>query len=61
LAWRCGEYREAERLIGAALAGTPPETIAEELRDLLLQVYFEKTPRQKRRSLSVPPRPGQEN
>jgi hypothetical protein len=61
LAWQCGEYREAERLISTALSGTPPETIAEELRDLLLQVYFEQSPRTKRRSLSVPRRPAQEN
>ncbi len=57
LAWQCGEYREAERLITTALSGTPPETIAEELRDLLLQVYFEQSPRNKRRSLSGPPHP----
>jgi hypothetical protein len=57
LAWRCGEYREAERLIATALSGTPPEMMAEELRDLLLQVYFEQSPRKKRRSLSAPPRP----
>jgi hypothetical protein len=43
-----------------ALSGTPPETIAEELRDLLLQVYFEQSPRKKRRPLSTPPRPGQQ-
>jgi hypothetical protein len=55
LAWQCGEYREAERLISTALSGSPPETIAEELRDLLLQVYFEQSPRKKRRSLTAPP------
>jgi hypothetical protein len=60
LAWQCGEYREAERLITAALSGTPPETVAEELRDLLLLVYFEQAPRKKRRTLSAPPRPAQE-
>jgi tetratricopeptide (TPR) repeat protein len=59
LALQCGEYREAERLITTALSGTPPETIAEELRDLLLRVYFEQSPRNKRRSLSPPPRPTQ--
>jgi hypothetical protein len=58
LAWQCGEYREAERLITTALSGTPPETTAEELRDLLLQVYFEQSPRKKRRPLSATPRPG---
>lgn len=61
LAWQCGEYREAERLITTALSGTPPETIAEELRDLLLQVYFDQSPRKKRRSLSASPRPAQES
>jgi hypothetical protein len=34
LAVECGEAREAERLIAVALAGNPPEEIAEELRDL---------------------------
>lgn len=38
----CGEFREAERLIAAALAGNPPEEIGEELRDLLEQVYFRR-------------------
>jgi hypothetical protein len=61
LAWQCGEYREAERLITTALSGTPPETVAEELRDLLLQVYFEQSPRTKRRPLSAPPRPAQQS
>jgi len=55
LAWQCGEYREAERLITTALSGAPPEVIADELRDLLLRVYFEQSPRKKRRSLSAPP------
>ena len=32
--------REAERLISAALAGTPPDEIANELRDILEDVYF---------------------
>jgi hypothetical protein len=40
LALECGALREAERLIAVALAGDPPEEIAEELRDLLEQVYF---------------------
>jgi hypothetical protein len=40
LALQCGALREAERLIAAALSGDPPEEIAEELRDLLEQVYF---------------------
>jgi hypothetical protein len=60
-AWQCGEDREAERLITKALSGTPPETIAEELRDLFLQVYFEQSPRKKRRPLSAPSPPAQES
>lgn len=40
LALDCGQYREAERIIAAALAGEPPVEIATELRDLLEQVYF---------------------
>jgi tetratricopeptide (TPR) repeat protein len=39
LALDCGEFREAERLIGRALAGNPPAQIAQELRDLLKRVY----------------------
>jgi hypothetical protein len=39
LAAECGEWREAERLIAVALSGNPPVEIAEELRDLLEQVY----------------------
>lgn len=42
LAVDCGEYREAERLIASALFGNPPHEIAEELRDLLEQVYFQR-------------------
>src|SRR5437879_4115272 len=40
LALECGALRDAERLIAAALSGDPPLEIAEELRDLLEQVYF---------------------
>jgi hypothetical protein len=40
LALECGALREAERLIAVALSGNPPDEIAEELRDLLEQVYF---------------------
>lgn len=42
LAIDCGEYREAERLIAVAISGSPPSGIAEELRDLLQQVYFHR-------------------
>ncbi len=42
LALECGEIREAERLISLALSGNPPEQIANELRDLLEQVYFSR-------------------
>jgi hypothetical protein len=40
LALECDEIREAEILISTALSGSPPEEIADELRDLLEQVYF---------------------
>jgi hypothetical protein len=52
LALECGKYREAERLIAVALAGSPPEEIAEELRDLLEQVYFDHPASGRRRSLA---------
>ncbi len=42
LALQCSETAQAERLIATALSGTPPAEIAEELRDLLEQVYFER-------------------
>ena len=42
LALECDETREAERLIGRALSGNPPDEIAEELRDLLEDVYFRR-------------------
>ena len=42
LALECSEVREAERLIGRALSGSPPDEIAEELRDLLEDVYFHR-------------------
>jgi hypothetical protein len=40
LALECNELREAERLIGRALAGNPPDDIANELRDLLLDEVY---------------------
>jgi hypothetical protein len=52
LALECGDYREAERLIAVALSGEPPDEIAEELRDLLEQVYFDGPVRGRRRPLS---------
>jgi hypothetical protein len=39
LAIECGELREAERLIARALAGNPPDEIADELRELWQTVY----------------------
>jgi hypothetical protein len=42
LALECNEVRAAEQLIAVALAGDPPEEIAEELRDLLERVYFQR-------------------
>jgi hypothetical protein len=40
LAIECAQLREAERLIGRALAGNPPADIADELRDLLLDAVY---------------------
>ncbi len=42
LALDCNLTAEAEKLICAALAGDPPGEIAEELRDLLGQVHFQR-------------------
>jgi len=42
LALDCNLLLDAERLICTALMGSPPEEIAEELRDLLEQVYFRR-------------------
>jgi len=42
LALDCNEPRLAEKLIGKALAQEPPPEVAEELRDLLEQVYFRR-------------------
>lgn len=42
LALECKEYREAERLLSFGLSGSPPEDIANEMRDLLEQVYFSR-------------------
>jgi hypothetical protein len=42
LGLRCREFREAERLISIALAGDPPQDVADELRDILEQVHFER-------------------
>lgn len=42
LALDCNKLREAEKLTAAGLAGNPPEEIAEELRDLLEKVYFQR-------------------
>lgn len=38
LAIECGELRTAERLIATALSGNPPLEIAEELKDLFIQI-----------------------
>lgn len=38
LALDCDELREAEKLIATALAGDPPDSIAQELRNLLMTI-----------------------
>jgi hypothetical protein len=42
LALECNELREAEKLVCAGLMGDPPYEIAEELRDLLEKVNFQR-------------------
>lgn len=42
LALDCNDPRLAEKLISKALANDPPQTIADELRDLLEQVHFRR-------------------
>ncbi|MHB9131555.1 MAG: hypothetical protein ACYDBB_10765 [Armatimonadota bacterium] len=42
LALDCGDCREAERNIAMALIGSPPEEIAQELRDLSERVNFQR-------------------
>src|ERR1700676_5233315 len=44
LAYQCGRLRDAEQLVAAGLAGNPPEEIANELRDLMEQVWRERVP-----------------
>lgn len=39
LAYNCGKYLEAEKLIVEGLHGNPPKEIAQELRDLWREVY----------------------
>ena len=38
LSIECVELRAAERLIATALSGSPPPEIAEELKDLFIQI-----------------------
>jgi hypothetical protein len=38
LAIDCGEFQAAEQLITTALSGNPPQEIAEELKDLFIQI-----------------------
>lgn len=40
LALDCEDFAEAERMVALALAGHPPHELADELRDLLEQIYF---------------------
>jgi hypothetical protein len=42
LALDCGELRAAEQLLATGLAGEPPTEVAEEIRDLLEQVQFQR-------------------
>ena len=51
MAMSCEEYRQAEKLIATALAGNPPEEIAEELRDLLEEVNLRKKSKKKSKQI----------
>ncbi len=51
MAMSCEEYRQAEKLIATALAGNPPEEIAEELRDLLEQVNLKQKSKAKAKQI----------
>jgi hypothetical protein len=42
LAIDCGEIQSAERLIAVALSGNPPTKIADELKDLFVQMNIHK-------------------
>ena len=42
LAVQCGELQQAEKLIAVALAGQPPLDIAEELKDLFIQINLQR-------------------
>ena len=42
LALRCNDYRLAERIAAKALSEHPPDEIAEELRDLVEQIHFQR-------------------
>ena len=51
MAMSCEEYRQAEKLIATALAGNPPEEVAEELRDLLEEVNLRKKSKSKSKQI----------
>jgi hypothetical protein len=42
LALEAGKSRDAEQCVALALSGSPPDEIAEELRDLLEQIHFHR-------------------
>jgi hypothetical protein len=51
LAIDCGEFKAAERLITTALSGNPPQEIAEELKDLFIQINLR--PYLERRGINI--------
>lgn len=51
MAISCAEYRQAEKLIATALAGNPPEEIAEELRDLLEEANLKQKSKTKSKQI----------
>lgn len=58
LAFECSQLDEAERLIAIALAGTPPQEIADELRELRAQVQAHRQTATDRHAPNTPVQPG---
>jgi hypothetical protein len=46
LALNAGAFQEAERMIFLGLLGEPPHEIAEEMRDLLIDLYLKQSPKE---------------
>jgi hypothetical protein len=58
LAIECGELQTAERLIATALSGNPPPEIAEELKDLFIQINLSQYLKRQGINLNINELPG---